>query len=67
MSELKSEGVIEEEKLEEEKSLESSLDAKIEDKRLKCLIANDEPMQLFALNMMFTHFDFSVTQAVNGH
>ena len=36
-------------------------------KKFKVLIANDEPMQLFVLQVIFTKHDFEITTAINGH
>jgi CheY-like chemotaxis protein len=36
-------------------------------KKYKVLLANDEQMQLYILNMLFYKNDFEVTTAINGH
>ena len=35
--------------------------------KLKCLVANDEEMQLTILEMLFQNIDFDVVTASNGH
>jgi CheY-like chemotaxis protein len=37
------------------------------DKKLKALVANDEAMQLYVLQVMLLKFDFEVITAINGH
>ena len=38
----------------------------IENEELKCLIANDDPLQLTILETLFEKLNFNVTTAING-
>ena len=49
------------------KSIRISENKSLANKKPKVLIANDEAMQLYILQVLFLKHDFEVTTAINGH